>query len=557
MGIALPSELLSSLEVNCPCRSAQLRQLTALYSDLYPSPRNLVVYGIQGTGRLHTVCAVLSARKINHAVVRSRECLSLRHLLCKIHTACINALYQGGDKSAKEAYERRTESVNALCVSLQRLLQGRDDKLVVVLEGIDKQRGLGANTLPALARLTEIVPKLCFIFVVTTPRPLYLQKAGIPYLHFPPYSRAAAISLVVQSPPPLAPQAYLNANQDQATLHKWYSLFATTVYESLVAPTSLAQSHFEQTCSTLWPRFIWPYLSGERPPGKGKNAQWDFPKLLVRQRSLFQAAGEETLAARLLPKVNVTTFDALQREQEESKDNALHITSSTALLRPNPPPTIQSQPSNNAPLLPLFATILITAAYLASHTPPKLDILLFSRLSSSSRSARVKKSYHRRKLFQSPSKHQSGVEGPGTTAGEGASGGGGTPKKRARLGAGRAGLEMNLNLARPFTLERLVAVFRAIHPHGVPGKRSVADRVGRELAELERLRLIVPAAEGGAAGGGGGLGTRALVGDEAGAEEKRWRVNVPRAFVEELAGHYESQVQGVAGLVREFELLEA
>ncbi|ERF76645.1 hypothetical protein EPUS_04465 [Endocarpon pusillum Z07020] len=555
MGIALPSEILSSLEVTCPCRSAQLRQLTALYSDLYPSPRNLVVYGLQGTGRLHTVCAVLSARKINHAVVRSRECLSLRHLLSKIHTACIDAVYHGGDKGAEDAYERRTESVNALCVSLQRLLQGRDDKLVVVLEGIDHQRGLSPNTLPALARLTEIVPKLCLIFVVTTPRPLHLQKAGIPYLHFPPYARAEAISLVVRSPPPLASQAYLEANQDHPTLQKWYALFATTVYESLVAPTSLYQSHFEQTCSTLWPRFIWPYLSGERPPGKGKNAQWDFPKLLVRQRSLFQAAGEETLAARLLPNVNVTTFDALQRKQEESKNNALNIPSSTALPRPNPLPTIQSPPSN-APLLALFPTILLSAAYLASHTPPKLDILLFSRLSSSSRSARVKKSYHRRKLFQSPSKHKSGVEGPGT-AGEGASGAG-TPKKRARSGAGRAGLEMNLNLARPFTLERLVALFRAIHPRGVHGKRSVTDRVGREIAELERLRLIVPAAEGGAgAGSGGGVGTRALVGDEAGAEEKRWRVNVPRAFVEELAAHYESEVQGVGGLVREFELLDA
>ncbi len=118
---------------------------------------------------------------------------------------------------------------------------------------------------------------------------------------------------------------------------------------------------------------------------------------------------------------------------------------------------------------------------------------------------------------------------------------------------------MNLNLPRPFTLERLVAIFRAIHPRGVPGKKSVIDRVGREVAELERLRLIVPAAEGGHGGHGaglGGLGTRGLVGDEAGGEEKRWRANVPKKFVEDLAGHYEREVQGVGGLVREFELLE-
>jgi hypothetical protein len=127
--------------------------------DLCSPPPNLVVYGLQDTGKLHTVSSVLSARGFPHAIVKSQECLSLRHLLSKIHTACIGAVYEEGEEAADDAYERRTDSVNALSVNLQRLLRGRDRKLVLVLDGIDKQRGLNAIILPALARLSDIV---CF-----------------------------------------------------------------------------------------------------------------------------------------------------------------------------------------------------------------------------------------------------------------------------------------------------------------------------------------------------------------------------------------------------------
>lgn len=47
--------------------------------------------------------------------------------------------------------------MNALSAKLQKLLQGRDGSLILVLDGIDKQRGLQAHTLPALARMNDIV----------------------------------------------------------------------------------------------------------------------------------------------------------------------------------------------------------------------------------------------------------------------------------------------------------------------------------------------------------------------------------------------------------------
>lgn len=80
----------------------------------------------------------------------------------------------------------------------------------------------------------------------------------------------------------------------------------------------------------------------------------------------------------------------------------------------------------------------------------------------------------------------------------------------------------------------------------------MVDRVGREVAELERLRLIV-SADGAVGWRGGGYGTRAL---DDGGEEKRWRVNVPRGFVEEMGSKHRREGWDVGGLIREFELVE-
>lgn len=74
----------------------------------------------------------------------------------------------------------------------------------------------------------------------------------------------------------------------------------------------------------------------------------------------------------------------------------------------------------------------------------------------------------------------------------------------------------------------------------------MSDRVAEGLAELERLRLVVSIDGGGARGG--------LDGVWGGAEERKWRVNVPKEFVQELGARYERE--GVASLLRDFELVE-
>jgi len=84
--------------------------------------------------------------------------------------------------------------------------------------------------------------------------------------------------------------------------------------------------------------------------------------------------------------------------------------------------------------------------------------------------------------------------------------------------------DTKMGVARPFGLERVVAILRAVHPDGVARSKGVSDRVYRELGELERLRLVVKVGSSGGAG------------DDA---EERWRVNVDRGWVVDMASVWE------------------
>jgi origin recognition complex subunit 5 len=340
------------------------------------------------------------------------------------------------------------------------------------------------------------VPNISVILTSSSPRPLYLQKAGVPHLYFPPYTRSELISLVTSHPPPdLAPLSRTSA--DTATLRKLHLQFASIVYDSVVGPTaSTSLPVFRSTCSKLWPRFIWPYISSEQPPGKARS--WDFARLLVRNRALFQTEAEQILSERLGPRRGAWTFEELEAAATATATAALASAPDLPLTETTT--AINSPTPATPPLLKHFSALLLISSYLASHTPPKLDILLFSRLSASSKSNRIRKSYHRRKLFQSPS----------STAAAAAS--------SAKTSRSSSTFDLKLNIPRPFSLERLLAIVRAIHPHGVPNQKSIADRVYRHLAELERLRLVVPA--------GGGAGAY--------DDDEKWRVNVNREWIEDI-----------------------
>jgi origin recognition complex subunit 5 len=180
----------------------------------------------------------------------------------------------------------------------------------------------------------------------------------VPHITFPPYTRKEAITIITASEPPMVD----GVSKDTAV--RIYPQFASTVYDSLVGPTAGTIPSFRVVCERLWPRFVQPVLT-EAPPGGGA---WDFTRLLVRNRAMFKVQGETMLVHRIVP------------DQANSNQKSL------GFLAPKPPS------------LPYFPTLVLTSAYVASHSPPRLDTIFFSKFSSSSLSARNKRSHHRRRL---------------------------------------------------------------------------------------------------------------------------------------------------------------
>ena len=292
----------------------------------------------------------------------------------------------------------------------------------------------------------------------------------------------------------------LSSKVDQAALQKFYAQFVATVYDSLIAPTSsISISTFGSTVSRLWPRFIHPYVTGQAPPGLPTSGTviltqaqvlprtWDFAKLMIVGRPLFQTEGEQALLDRL-------------------------VSNSSRQVSP-----FGYRPTRPLPLLKFFATLILVSAYLASHTPPKFDTVVFSRLAGSSTKNRTK----RRKLKLARARPNSALSKT-TNLANGAS----NYRSPGKHAAGAGILDPRSSLARPFTLDRLTAIQRVVHPTGISQTKSTSDRTARELAELERLRLVVStsAAE-----------TRSAAD---GDDERKWRINVSRDVVDGLAKNW-------------------
>ncbi|KAF7587670.1 hypothetical protein BBP40_006881 [Aspergillus hancockii] len=397
------------------------------------------------------------------------------------------------------------------------------EKFVLVLDGIDKQREAPQTLLAALARLGEIIPCLSVVLILSvTPRPLFLQAAGVPHINFPPYTRNEAIAIILNSEPP-AVSGLSDENSSRIYPH-----FVSAIYDSLVGPTASSIPTFRSICDKLWPQFMSPITHGETPPGGSE--EWDFSRLLLKNRSLFRHHGEAELVHHIVT--------------EEPKSRANDSVS-------KPTPSAVSAPSP-LPSLPYFPTLILTSAYLASHTPQRLDTIFFSKFSSSSLSARNKRAHHRRRL-KLLSK---------TQAEEARNAGNDIPNKRGKRtktritkstlesafatssattsAAGTAGITgpSTILSARPFPLERLLAIYHAIDPNPPANpirQAAVSDAIYAELATLRRLRLVVPAA-GRESSGRMGLGSGGLnIGNTTSDAGEKWCVNVSGDWIGELA----------------------
>lgn len=104
---------------------------------------------------------MLDALHIPHAIIRCVECITARHLLTKILLETLKALRM------EDEWERfgkgKCEHVSMLLILLTDVIEawkqrgGTEDKVVLVLDGIDRQRDASQMLLAALARLGEMV----------------------------------------------------------------------------------------------------------------------------------------------------------------------------------------------------------------------------------------------------------------------------------------------------------------------------------------------------------------------------------------------------------------
>ncbi|KAI7364161.1 hypothetical protein KC354_g5920 [Hortaea werneckii] len=348
----LPEELLLTISEQFPCRDASIRQLGALLSPLLPSPSTIVGYGPHATGKSSITTSYLEARKIQHAIVQCRECVTGRHLLERT-VAAVHEAVQTEHSQATDTYTGRCENISSLAVHLQQLLEKRE-KFVLVLDGVDKQRDAPPTLLPALARIGDMIPGLTVLLLLQHPPPRFLHQTGIPHILFSAYSRNQSLHILSQIPPDIflepPPDEMDYDDETHAEDKRWlWPRFCAAVWDSLAQNAARDLIAFRQVCHKLWRPFVAPVI-------KGDFGTRDFSRLMVAQRKLFQ---DESI---LLDSI----LSSPQHQQQ--------------------PTTAPTKPKSHD--LPYYAKWLLLAAYLSSFNPARMDALYFMKASDKRRRKR-------------------------------------------------------------------------------------------------------------------------------------------------------------------------
>ncbi|KAI5297435.1 hypothetical protein KEM55_004702, partial [Ascosphaera atra] len=449
-----------------------------------PFASNLILHGPHGTGKSTILTAILEEYAVSstdrgdgvdnqvladgslalpYALVKCGECVTARHLMGRIVSRTIAALAphmrnQDGRQVDTQTWTREMQStvkcdhISQLPDAMRNLLEpstsiNNNKSFVFVLDGIDDLREGSPMLLAGLAETARQIPALTFVFVFrTAPRPMLLQTTGVPHVYFPPYTREESIEILSRASPDLSPLE--NLGFEEAYASEVYLSYLGLLYDVLIGPTASTLATFRAAAEKLWPQFVSPISSGERPPGFSVDEEWspldwDFSRLVIRNRALLRHDGEAILVHHLADSSNGMT--------EQNAQATTAATKSTSSL----------------PRLPYLPTLLLTSAFLAAHIPPRLDVVFFSKYASTSTSLRNKRAVHRRRLKTlsratpaddapdgTPSKSTKGRRAPNTKITR--------ATLESALSTASSGRLPGALQARPFTLERLLAITRAV-----------------------------------------------------------------------------------------------
>ncbi|RGP66452.1 hypothetical protein FLONG3_8889 [Fusarium longipes] len=309
--------------------------------------RNLVVHGATATGKSAIVTQLVSnlVTNINNdassgglqaAIVNSVQCITGRHLFESIVGQVAEALQW-------EEVPRRCETLAQLTIELVKMIhypkRSPRWRFILVLDAIDRQRDAPPTLLPALARLSEIIPSITCVFIVTSPPAGFLRSPSSAHLLFPPYEKKEFVRILS-----LAPPRPISTCTQQETDDLW-TRFCAAVYDSLTKSASRTLPSFKHSCHALWPRFTAPILAGTHSPK-------EFSKLLIAGRVHFQ---DESL-------LNPSIVCVRAKNKPVETTAAQPTTSATDLTN----------------LLPTTARLILLSAYLASHNATRHDLTLFS-----------------------------------------------------------------------------------------------------------------------------------------------------------------------------------
>ncbi|KAL7624524.1 hypothetical protein AAE478_006089 [Parahypoxylon ruwenzoriense] len=504
----LPDDLLATLVETFPCRDAQIRALaTLLYPRAAPC-RNLIIHGTEATGKSAVAARLLELLRdkppspddgggddsggrnlLNYAIVKSVECVTGRHLFERTVGSVADALqWEGGAIG-------RCETIAALTVELTRMLKYVEReagwRFVLVFDGIDRQREAPPTLLPALARLSEIIPNLTTVFILTTPSPSLLRVSTAPQLYFPPYTKSEYVTILSRSPQYQPPTTLPNTTAQETT--DLWARFAAAVHDALAKPASRTLPGLARACAALWPRFTAPVAAGT-------HRAREFTKLLVAARAYFQ---DESV---LEPGIALIPTKPRPSTTTTTPGTATTPTADTVKKRKG---VSGSSTTDLATLLPPTARLLLIAAYLASHNAPRHDQTLFS-------------TWHQQR------RRRRGGAGPGA----------GIRHRMAKKSKHRK-IARKLLGPSAFVLERMVAIYAATRREWISGPGDIDEEevvvgraggsnggyvdgdVGMAIATLASLRLLVRVGGGGGGVGGAGAGTGDTM-DRGG----KWRVGV-------------------------------
>jgi origin recognition complex subunit 5 len=233
-----------------------------------------------------------------------------------------------------------------------------------------------------------------------------------------------------------------------------WNRFLNAVWESLAKHTGSDLISFRNTSMRLWRDFVAPIVDGT-------FGTRNFSRLMVRQRHMFQ-----------------TDNAVLDRIISSQDDDATETATGSVVAAPKATSIAKRKTIQHD--LPYYTTHLLISAYLASYNPSRTDTTYFMK--------HADKRKNKRKVYAN-----SGV----------------TKSKHRRI-------SRHLLTPSPFSLDRLLAIFRSLLEGSVP---QLAD-IYTQIATLTSMRLLVRV--------GGAAGVDPL---DAGA---RWRVNFGWEWVRSL-----------------------